>query len=93
MNFNTIKTNVANTLRQDHKTSFSKDILFIKNIESKVLSITQKLEEDILKRMKRRGAVIGISGGIDSSVSLALAAKALGTEKVTGIFTSREGFK
>lgn len=74
-----------NTLSQEHKTNFSKDILFIGNVESKVLSITQKLEEDILKKMKRRGAVVGISGGIDSSVSLALAVRALGPEKVAGI--------
>lgn len=74
-----------NTLSQEHKTSFSKDILFIQNVESKVLSITQKLEKEILRKMKRRGAVVGISGGIDSSVSLALAVRALGPEKVIGI--------
>jgi len=72
-------------MNQRLKNSFSKDILFIDNIESKVSSITQKLEEDILKKMKRGGAVVGISGGIDSSVSLALAVKALGPKKVTGV--------
>ncbi len=35
--------------------------------------------------LKRNGAVVGISGGIDSSVTLALTAKALGGEKVLGI--------
>src|SRR5690606_2920180 len=40
---------------------------------------------DVLMILKRRGAVVGISGGIDSSVTLALAVKALGTEHVTGI--------
>jgi NAD+ synthase len=34
---------------------------------------------------KRFGAIVGISGGIDSSVCLALAVKALGNEKVIGI--------
>src|SRR5665647_1158600 len=70
---------------QKHKNHFSKNILFIDNIESKVASITQKLKEDILMVCKRKGAVIGISGGIDSSVALALAVKALGPDKVMGI--------
>jgi NAD+ synthase len=35
--------------------------------------------------LKRQGGVIGISGGIDSSVTLALATKALGASKVIGI--------
>jgi NAD+ synthase len=38
-----------------------------------------------LRRFKRGGAVIGISGGIDSSVVAALAARAFGTEKVLGV--------
>ncbi len=40
----------------------------------------------ILSRLyKRRGAVIGISGGIDSSVTMALAVKAFGANKVFGV--------
>lgn len=38
-----------------------------------------------LRTFRRRGAVVGISGGIDSSVVLALAVKALGPEKVVGV--------
>ena len=72
-------------LNQITKKTFSKDILFIDDVESKIRSITQKLEEDIFRIMKRKGAIVGISGGIDSSVSLALAVRALGAERVTGI--------
>jgi NAD+ synthase len=72
-------------MQQKYKIPFSKHILFIENIESKVSSITQKLKEDILKITKRKGAVIGISGGIDSSVTLALTVKALGPQNVLGI--------
>ncbi|HYM93990.1 MAG TPA: hypothetical protein VET23_07615, partial [Chitinophagaceae bacterium] len=67
------------------KKDFSKNILFIDNIESRVESITRKLKEDISGVLKRKGAVVGISGGIDSSVTLALAVKALGSDRVTGI--------
>jgi len=50
-----------------------------------VALIAQKLKFDITTVFKRKGAVVGISGGIDSSVSLALAVEALGPEKVIGI--------
>ncbi|MEO9144894.1 MAG: NAD(+) synthase [Ginsengibacter sp.] len=68
-----------------NKLRFSKDILFIPNIEDTVHTITHKLKDAISHNLKRRGAIVGISGGIDSSVSLALAAKALGAENVVGI--------
>jgi len=65
--------------------TFSEDILFIENIESVCEEICQTLKANIGKRLKRRGAVVGISGGIDSSLVLALASRALGSENVIGI--------
>ncbi|MEH1009020.1 NAD(+) synthase [Winogradskyella sp. ECml5-4] len=65
--------------------SFSKDILHIENIETVCNDIIKKLKTDVAKKLQRRGAVIGISGGIDSSVCLALSAKAFGPNKVTAI--------
>src|SRR4030042_5638892 len=47
--------------------------------------ISAKLKEDVLHRLKKRGTVIGISGGIDSSVVLALCAKTFGSQKVLGV--------
>lgn len=67
------------------KIKFSKNILNFEQEENKILSIVEKLKTDITTVLKRRGAVVGISGGIDSSVSLALTVRALGPEKVTGI--------
>jgi NAD+ synthase len=72
-------------LSQNNNRSFSKDILYLPNIESKVVEIAEKLKANITTVLKRNGAVIGISGGIDSSVSLALSVRALGPEKVMGI--------
>jgi NAD+ synthase len=40
----------------------------------------------VLKQLRRKGAVIGLSGGIDSSVVAALCARALGPERVLGLF-------
>lgn len=69
----------------DSKKPFSKDILVIGDVENKVNSITQKLKLDITSVLKRKGAIIGISGGIDSSVTLALTARALGPENVLAL--------
>ncbi len=64
---------------------FSKDILHIENIEDVCNEIIQKLRSDVSKKLQRRGAIIGISGGIDSSVCMGLSAMAFGQKKVTAI--------
>jgi len=61
--------------------SFSPDVLHI-DIEKEVESICTQMRTVMGQKLKRRGLVIGISGGIDSSVTLALAVKALGKERV-----------
>jgi len=67
------------------KNIFSKDILHIDNIEAVVNNLVIKLKDDISIQLRRRGAIVGISGGIDSSVTLALAVKAVGAGNVLGI--------
>jgi NAD+ synthase len=47
--------------------------------------ITKALREQILRQLRRRGAVIGLSGGIDSSVSAALCVEAFGSKNVFAI--------
>jgi NAD+ synthase len=64
---------------------FSKDILVLDDIESVVQQIISKLKSDVTSVLQRRGAIVGISGGIDSSVVMALSAKAFGSKRVTGI--------
>ena len=64
---------------------FSKDILHIENIDEVCENIMSKLKQDVKYKLQRRGAVIGISGGIDSSACLALSAKAFGPNNVTAI--------
>jgi NAD+ synthase len=54
--------------------------------EAVVDEIVGELKETVLKRLRRRGAVVALSGGIDSSVCAALAARAFGPQKVLGIF-------
>jgi NAD+ synthase len=43
------------------------------------------LRDDILGRMRRRGAIVGCSGGVDSSVVLALCVRALGPDRVAAL--------
>jgi NAD+ synthase len=47
--------------------------------------IVAALRELVHRRLRRHGAVVGISGGIDSSVVLALSARAFGPEHVIGV--------
>ena len=63
---------------------FSRDVLTI-DLEREADGICAGLRETIVKRLMRRGAVVAISGGIDSSVSAALAVRALGPKKVFGL--------
>jgi NAD+ synthase len=44
------------------------------------------IRDIVLKQLRRKGAVIGLSGGIDSSVVAALCVRALGPERVLGLF-------
>jgi len=68
-----------------NKKPFSPELLKIQDVEGLVNQIASKIRTDIFTICRKTGAVIGISGGIDSSVCLALAVKALGPEKVIGI--------
>ena len=53
--------------------------------EKETENIIKTLRTGLSKSLRKRGAVVGISGGIDSSVVLALCAKAFGPDKVIGI--------
>ncbi|MBE7558946.1 hypothetical protein HS125_08350 [bacterium] len=48
-------------------------------------ALCRSIRERVRKELRREGAVIGISGGIDSSVVAALCARALGPERVLGV--------
>ena len=63
---------------------FTKESINIDPVKE-VGEITSKLKENVAKKLKKRGAIVGISGGIDSSVVLALCAKTFGPERVLGV--------
>ena len=63
---------------------FSKDVLKI-DPEKVSRKIEEFIRNTVRKSFKRKGIVIGLSGGLDSSVSAALAVRALGARWVYGL--------
>jgi NAD+ synthase len=62
-----------------------KDVLTL-DAEAEIERIAQSLRAQVLGEFRRRGAVLGLSGGIDSSVVAALCVRAFGKDKVLGLF-------
>jgi NAD+ synthase len=54
--------------------------------EVAVSRIVATLRSQLATTLKRRGLVVGMSGGVDSSVCAALAARAVGPKRVFGLF-------
>jgi NAD+ synthase len=50
-------------------------------------ALLSRLRDVVGKELKRRGTVVGLSGGIDSTVTCALCARALGPDRVLAVFT------
>lgn len=61
------------------------DTLLSFDRDAEITRITGKLRELMRLHLKRRGLVVAMSGGIDSSVCAALAVRALGPDKVFGL--------
>jgi NAD+ synthase len=62
-----------------------KDVLVL-DAPAEIERIAQSLRAQVLGQFRRRGAVMGLSGGIDSSVVAALCVRAFGRDKVLGLF-------
>jgi NAD+ synthase len=65
--------------------TFSKRVLELDR-EAEVARISAWMKAEVMGTLKKRGVVVGLSGGIDSSVCAALAVRALGKDKVFGLF-------
>jgi NAD+ synthase len=66
------------------KSSFSKESLDI-DCEKEIGRIAGVVRRVVLKDFRKRGVVVAISGGIDSSVVAALCERALGKDRVFGL--------
>jgi len=61
------------------------DFLKLQNIKTDVDNLCTFLQDQISIKSQKSGAIVGLSGGIDSTVTMALCAKALGSEKTLGL--------
>jgi len=65
---------------------FRKEILRL-DPEAEIAAITAGIRETVLRDLRRKGAVVSVSGGIDSALCAALCARALGSENVLVLFS------
>jgi NAD+ synthase len=65
-------------------TAFSLELLSL-DPEAAAEQIAAAVRRQLLKDLRRRGVVVGLSGGVDSSVVAALCARAVGPNKVLGV--------
>jgi NAD+ synthase len=65
--------------------TFSADVLKIDAAQT-AERIEIAIRDIVAGQLRRKGAVLGLSGGIDSSVTAALCVRALGRDRVIGIF-------
>lgn len=68
---------------------FSRDVLLL-DAEAAVRELSHSIRQTVLRNLRRWGAVVGLSGGVDSSVTAALCVHALGKERVFGVFMPEE---
>ena len=66
--------------------SFSPAVLDL-DVVQETERITQTIRDQVARRLRRKGAVVGLSGGIDSSVVAALCGRALGPDLRDGFFS------
>jgi len=64
--------------------SFTSRVLDL-DAERVATDISQALSRQVLETLRRKGIVVGLSGGIDSSLVTALAARALGPDRVVAL--------
>lgn len=69
---------------QQTKTKFSSALLDI-DFEKEADRIAEKIRKQVRQELRRDGVVVGLSGGIDSSATVALSVRALGPDRVFGV--------
>ena len=62
-------------------TLFSRDVLRI-DPQAEVQRIVDAIKDQVFRQLRRKGVVLGLSGGVDSSVAAALCVRALGPRRV-----------
>ncbi len=53
--------------------------------EQEIQAIARGIKHELITKLRRRGAVVGVSGGIDSAVVLSLCVRAIGPKRVLAV--------
>lgn len=77
------------TIERDPHLDFSPAVLHL-DAAAESERIAAAIRVQVRETLRRRGVVVGLSGGIDSSVVAALCVRALGKEKVLGLMMPEE---
>lgn len=73
------------TIKMAPPVSGSRSLELTLDANAEIERISATLRTQVLKHLRRRGIVLGLSGGIDSSVTAGLAVRAVGAGKVFGV--------
>jgi NAD+ synthase len=79
-------TPVSNAPRGESSADLVRQALTI-DAEAVTANICEFIARSVKSVLRRRGVVVGLSGGIDSSVCVSLCAQALGRDRVLALFT------
>jgi NAD+ synthase len=60
------------------------------DLDAEIATIADSIRTSVTQQCRRRGAVVGVSGGIDSAVCAALCVRALGPDRVFVLFMPEE---
>jgi NAD+ synthase len=68
-----------------HRRNLNLDRIFHLDLDAEVTRISDRIVRLLRTALKRRGLVVAMSGGVDSSVACALSVNAVGPERVFGL--------
>ena len=72
-------------------TTFNADVLKLDR-RKELEKIVAGIREGVVKQLRKRGVVIALSGGVDSSVVATLCIRALGKDRVLGLLLTEKDF-
>lgn len=61
------------------------NLIALNDIDESINKICNFIKDEIFNKFQRTGAILGLSGGVDSAVTAALCARSIGSDKIRGL--------